>query len=79
MSTEQRYGDAVWAALVEISYLVHPTMYVMVTVGEVAEKAEVSKPTAKKYLDMLANAGHIVACKMGKHTFYRMIFNVENY
>lgn len=79
MSTKERYGSAVWDALQAVSYLVDPTIFVYVGVGEVAEKAGVSRPTAKKYLEMLYSEGHIKKMTAGKHSFYGLIFNVENY
>lgn len=53
MSTKQRYGDAVLKAIQDITSHKVGESGVYVGVGQVAKKAGVSKPTAKKYLIML--------------------------
>jgi len=70
MSTKERYGSEVWQALINTTR-VYANVYVQwATVGEVAEKAGVSRGTAKKYLDMLIKSGHAKSMKFGKRTGY---------
>lgn len=70
MSTTERYGTEVWRALKECT-LVYANVYVQwATVGEVAEKAGVSRGTAKKYLDALISTNHAKSMKFGKRTGY---------
>jgi len=69
MSTKERYGSDVWRAVVQISKTSTPFM----TVGEVAGIAGVSRPTAKKYLKLLVDDGHLTIWKANKtHSFYVM-------
>jgi len=58
MSTKQRYGDAVWNALVAVFNDPNTPDDAYVSVGEVAIKAGVSRPTAKKYLEELRGMGN---------------------
>lgn len=59
MSTTERYGTYVWQALNALAFdeATHECTYY--GVGEVARVAKVSKPTAKKYLDMLIESQHV--------------------
>ena len=69
MSTKERFGSLVWAAIVQISQSSTPFM----TVGEVAELAQVSRPTAKKYMAQLLETGHLTLWQANKrYTFYVM-------
>lgn len=79
MSNKHRYAIAVGDAVHELSYLVESTMYVFLSVGEIAKKAEVSKPTAKKYLDTFVESGYMSHLRIGKYHYYRKLFNLENY
>lgn len=79
MSTKQRYGDAVLRAVQELSYLVDTYVYVGLAIGEVAERAGVSKPTAKKYLDLLKDMDVVNGGKIGNQFYYRLRFNSEDY
>nr|CRY94304.1 hypothetical protein [uncultured prokaryote] len=70
MSTEERYGTAVWEAL-QACTLVLADVYVQwATVGEVAKKAGVSRGTAKKYLDKLCDMSQARSMKFGSRTGY---------
>lgn len=70
MSTKERYGTEVWEALINTTR-VYANVYVQwATVGEVSEKAGVSRGTAKKYLEALVASGHAKAMKFGKRTGY---------
>jgi response regulator of citrate/malate metabolism len=77
MSTSERYGTAVWEGLHAVSYLVEPYICAYVSVGEVAAAAKVSKPTAQKYLDMLAAGDDVASLKFGKQKVYRLIVRRE--
>lgn len=70
MSTKERYGTEVWNALVATTR-VYANVYVQwATVGEVSQKAGVSRGTAKKYLDALVTMGQARSMKFGKRTGY---------
>ena len=79
MSTKERYGNAVWSAMCDLSYMVDTYIWVSLTVGEIADKAGVSKMTARKYLNELADMGKIAKGDHGKVHIYRFRFNPENY
>jgi len=69
MSTKERYGTLVWDAIVQISQTSTPFM----SVGEVADKAQVSRQTAKKYLEQLIKTGHLTMWNGNAiHKFYVM-------
>ncbi len=69
MSTKERFGSLVWDAVCQISQSSTPFM----TVGEVAAAAQVSRPTAKKYLDALVEKEHMTIWKANAtHSFYVM-------
>jgi predicted ArsR family transcriptional regulator len=55
MSTKQRYGTAVWEAINRIC----DNVVGYHSIGEVAKEAGVTKPTAKKYLEILVENGDI--------------------
>lgn len=55
MSTNERYGTIVWNAVCALAREYSP----VVMMGEVAKAAQVSLPTAKKYLDKLHDLGHV--------------------
>lgn len=59
--TELKNGEAVWLAACElIAFYGNPDHLdgSWLTVGEVANKARVSKNTARKYLDLAVDAGY---------------------
>jgi len=66
VSTTERYGNAVWLALTEIFNAPETKDDEWITIGEVAERAGVSRPTAKKYLELLKTAGHAKRVCLGK-------------
>lgn len=70
MSTVERFGGAVWRGVVSLVEA-DESGWGYMTVGEVAEEAEVSKPTAKKYLDML--------CEKEVMTFFQTRSGVRLY
>lgn len=70
MSTTERYGTAIWDAIVKMEQE-DESGWFYATVGEVAERAGVSKPTASKYLDKLY--------QMGKVTFFKTRNNARYY
>lgn len=73
MSDKNRFYDAVWTGLREISHLVDAKVCNFVTVGEVAKSAKVSRQTARKYLDLLSETPYVGSVSVGGHMFYRMI------
>jgi hypothetical protein len=66
VSTKERYGTMVWSALVDLTDNRVGYSHKWVSVGEVANKAQVSLPTAKKYLLSLWEMGH-ASCAMIDH------------
>lgn len=78
MTAQERYGNEVWRGLQEASVMVEPGICSFVSVGEVAQYSRVSKPTAQKYLEVLAKEGHIASLKIGKQTFYRMLIKGDD-
>jgi len=65
MSTKERYGTAVWLALVELFMEPTTSDEAWITVGEVARRAGCSNPTAKKYLDELRDKGNAKRIMVG--------------
>lgn len=53
MSTKERYGTEVWNALIALEDALPHDAWGWHSVGEVAEKAGVSRGTARKYLNAL--------------------------
>lgn len=71
MSTKERYGTAVWDAIAALTSHKVGEGCVYHGVGEVASKAGVSKPTAKKYLAALWEMGHVKIAIIDGHTGFR--------
>lgn len=69
MSTKERYGSAVWDALCTFSVYENGNEIGWVTAGEVADKAGVSVPTARKYLKDWVQTNYAKERKIGKKTF----------
>jgi len=72
MSTKERYGSAVWAALIAINSSDdvmggHSTYK---TVATIADGAGVSKMTARKYLNELCESGHAHKIGQGRTVMY---------
>ena len=57
MSHEERYGTLVWQALVAIFNHSDTPDDGWITVGQVAKMAQITKPTAAKYLNRLREMG----------------------
>jgi hypothetical protein len=57
MSHEERYGTMVWNALSEVFNAPDTPDDGWITVGQVADKAQIAKPTAAKYLNKLVILG----------------------
>src|SRR6187402_1926416 len=53
MSTKERYMNEVWSGLLRCSFEKSASGHAWVRVASVATEAGVSRPTAKKYLQML--------------------------
>ena len=71
MSTKQRYGNAVWEAISDLTNHKVGKEHEYVSVGEVANRAGVSFPTAKKYLAALWEMGDVTVAKVGDVTGFR--------
>lgn len=78
MSTKQRYAELVWRAVEEIFYEGTPGRFEYLSVGEVAKKAGVSKPTVAKYLKEFHEAGYMDALKVGNAICFRVIAQEGN-
>jgi response regulator of citrate/malate metabolism len=72
MSTKERYGTAIYEALGEHTYQLADMYIQWATIGEVAKRAGVSRPTAKKYLDLLVEMGRVKSMKFGARTGYAL-------
>lgn len=71
MSTKERYGNEVWRAVQCFAMEWQNGGPLFRTVGEVAREAGVSRGTAKKYLDILVDAGHVSFATTGRgHKLY---------
>lgn len=57
--TQQRNGNRVWEAALDVSEGMSDTWDGWMTVGEIARQAGVSKPTAAKYLEKAHEAGFL--------------------
>lgn len=66
MSHEERYGTLVWQALVKIFNDDQTPDDGWITIGEVAKEAQITKPTAAKYLNKLVGMGNAKRVSVGK-------------
>jgi len=66
LSTRERYGTAVWLALVELFMEPSTSDETWITVGDVAARAGISQTTARKYLDELKDKGNAKRIMVGK-------------
>jgi len=75
VSTKERYGNAVWDALMSLQNDLQEDAWGFHSVGEVMERAGVSRGTARKYLEMLNDKGH-VRCVGNRKSglFYQPVF-----
>jgi response regulator of citrate/malate metabolism len=78
MSTNERYGTAVWQGLLASTITLANVYVQWATVGEVASASGVSRATAKKYLDKLVAMGQAKTMKFGKRTGYAVTSGMEN-
>lgn len=72
MSKKNRFYEAVKQGLEKSSYLVEERICNYVTVGEVAKAGEVSRGTARKYLDIMAETPYVSSLNVNGHMFYRI-------
>jgi len=77
MSHEERYGTLVWDALVALFNAPETEDDEWITIGEVASKAEVSRPTAKKYLEELIRKGNAKRVTIGARKEKIMAYRPE--
>jgi response regulator of citrate/malate metabolism len=78
MSTNERYGTAVWQGLLASTLTLANVYQKWATVGEVAAAGGVSRATAKKYLDKLVEMGQVKMMKFGKRVGYAIKSGLEN-
>lgn len=77
VSTNERYGTAVWNGLLA-STLTLANVYVQwASVGEVAIAGGVSRGTAKKYLELLVEKGAAKKMKFGSRVGYAITSGLE--
>lgn len=65
MTSTERFGNAVWDALVALFNAPETEDDEWITIGEVASKAGVSRPTAKKYLELLIKSNNAKRISIG--------------
>lgn len=74
MSTKERYGTAVWDAIIALEDALGENDWGWHSAGEVAKVAGVSRNTARKYLDILYENGNVRSIGMkNKGYFYQPI------
>lgn len=74
MSTKERYGTAVWEALVAIHEELKEGDWGWHSAGQVARRAGVSTTTARKYLDLMYEMGKVRSIGLrGTGYFYQPI------
>ena len=70
-NAERRNGERVWEAVNAI----FQTGEMLMTVGEVAIAARMSRGAAKKYLDMLIASNHVKKFAKGERTAYYTLWS----
>lgn len=70
MSTTERYGTAIWSALIALEDALAPDAWGWHSAGEVAEKAGVSRNTARKYLNKLYEMKHVRSIGRAKTGYF---------
>lgn len=70
MSTKERYGTAVWDALIALEDALQPDDWGWHSAGEVAKKAGVSIATARKYLNMLYESKNVRSIGRAKSGYF---------
>ena len=71
MSTKERFGTLVWRSLNELHAKHMKAEDVWITVGEVASDVDISKATARKYLEELWKMNHATRAVVGTAVGYR--------
>jgi Fic family protein len=74
MSTKERYGTEVWQAVITLSFSDGKNMHPLLSVGDVAAMAGVSRDTAKKYLMELVKKECVATFPVGKRWVYQCVF-----
>lgn len=74
MSAKERFGTVVWLAIQALHSELLPDEWGWHTVGEVAERGDISRTTAKKYLEELVKMKNcrVIRGKSGR-AFYQPI------
>jgi DNA-binding IclR family transcriptional regulator len=78
MSTSERYRSIVGGALFDVSRNHHTGAHLWATVGEVANQAGVSRPTARKYLDILVSQEWAEKIDKGYTVLYMFVEKQES-
>jgi len=71
-NAEVRNGKRVWKAL----HALWSRGEYLMTVGEVAEEVDMSRPAVKKYLEILVSSDHLRKFSKGKKTAYYTFLKV---
>lgn len=71
MTHKERFGTEVWKAIVSLSYDGNVNKMPLLSVGEIADKAKVSRATAKKYLMDLVRCEMVSTFPVGKRWVYQ--------
>lgn len=74
MSTAERYGTEVKQAVITLSFDNGVNSHPLLSVGEVASMAGVSRGTAKKYLMDLVRDGFCGTFPVGKRWVYQCLY-----
>lgn len=70
-NAERRNGERVWRAVNAL----FKEGEMLMTVGEICEKAGMSRPAVKKYLDILIESNHVKKFAKGKKTAYYTLWS----
>lgn len=73
MSTKERYGTAVWDAVLAHCLADKNTVGRLMSVGDVARWAKVSRGTAKKYLMELVRLGCLATFPIGNRWVFQFL------
>lgn len=77
MTHRERFGTEVWQAVLALSFDGSVNRKPLLSVGQVAEKANVSRATAKKYMMDLVKTEMMATFPVGKRWVYQYV-NYDN-
>ena len=75
MTLKERFGTEVWQAVITLSHDKGVNKRPLLSVGEVAKMACVSRATAKKYLMELVKMQSVATFPVGKRWVYQCLFD----